>query len=272
MKNSTIILIVIMSLMVILITAFMVFLLVDNRNFSFVFNGKTTLLLDEVYEENVSKIEVDVISADVHIKEAEDNNLRVIAYGKEKETIESTIENDTLSIRRTGNHFCFGFCFGKEEVTIYIPRDRKVDLDIKTISGEVEIATFKNSNVDVKTTSGDIKIGEVSQVKLKSVSGDIYLEKGSNVEAATTSGDLKLKYVLTSINAKSVSGEIQIENLDLENDSTIHTTSGDVTIRSMNNLYIETSTLSGDINISNNNRYANTTLKIETTSGDISVK
>lgn len=272
MKNSTIILIVILSVMAILITALLVFLLVDNRNFSFMFNSKTTLLLDEVYEENVNKIEVDVISADVHVKEAEDENIRVIAYGKEKETVESTIENGTLSIRRTGNHFCFGFCFGKEEVTVYIPRDRKVDFDVKTVSGDVDAASFKNSNVDIKTTSGDIKVVEVSQVKLKSVSGDIHLDKGSNIEITTTSGDLRLNHVLKSIQAKSVSGEIQIGNLEIENNSSIHTTSGDVTIGTSNDLYIETSTLSGDVNISNNNRFASTTLKIETTSGDIRVK
>lgn len=272
MKNSTIVLIVIMAFMALLITAFMIFLLVDNNTFFFVFNSKTTLLLDEVYEENVSKIDVDVISADIHIKEAEDNTLRVVAYGKEKETIESTFENDTLSIRRTGNQFCFGFCFGKEEITIYMPRDNKVDMVLKTVSGDIEIASFLYSNVDAKTTSGDIKVEEVSNVKLKSVSGDIYLEKGSSVEVASTSGDLRLNNVLTSINAKSVSGDIRIEKLELEMDSTIHTTSGDVTIGDSNDLYIETNTLSGDINISNNNRYANTTLKIETTSGDIRVK
>lgn len=272
MKNSTIVLIVMMSLMAILVTAFMVFLLLDNRSFSFIFNSKTTLLLDEVYEESISKLEIDAISSDIHIKEAEDNTLRVVAYGKEKETIESTIENDTLKVKRTGNHFCFGFCFSKEEITIYLPRDSKVDMDVKTVSGDIEIASFLNSNVEVKTTSGDIKVGEVSQTKLKTISGDIQLEKGNAVEAQTTSGDLKLNHVLISINAKSVSGDIHIENLELESDSTLHTTSGDVTIGGTNDLYIETSTLSGDINISNNNRYANTTLKIETTSGDIRMK
>ena len=61
-------------------------------------------------------------------------------------------------------------------------------------------------------------------------------------------------------------------NLELLDDSDITSISGDIEINKNLGAYIKTETLSGEVNVENNDRYAKNELKIKTTSGDIEVE
>ena len=68
------------------------------------------------------------------------------------------------------------------------------------------------------------------------------------------------------------SGSIEIDSLNISENSLITTKSGNVHINSKNDIYVETETVSGDDNIKNNNRKADIEVKIATTSGSIYVE
>lgn len=68
------------------------------------------------------------------------------------------------------------------------------------------------------------------------------------------------------------SGSIEIDSLNISENSLITTKSGNVHINSKNDIYVETETVSGDDNIKNNNRKADIEVKITTTSGSIYVE
>lgn len=271
-KNFTLLFIAFLGMMALAIVALLIFLLLDKKNILFTRNVSSTLLVDEYYSSNVGIIHIESISSDIRIKEAEDNQIHVLIYGSEKEIAESKLGQNTLNISLNGKHFCFGFCFFKEEIIVYVPKEISTNIEVKTTSGDLELVSLLNADVNLKTTSGDIKLGEVKNANLYSTSGEITLEKGENVQVKTTSGDIFLNQVKTKVEAESISGDIKINSFAIEENSKIKTTSGDVLINEIKNAYIETSTVSGDIAIENNNRYASNILTIKTTSGDIHVK
>lgn len=271
-KNMTILLIFFLGVMAIAIILMLVFLLLGKGTTLFNISSDSTLLLNEYYNQEVRTIHIESISSDVTLKETEETQIHVEVYGKENEYVESKIENETLNISKKGKIFCFGFCFFKEEIIVYVPKDVLLNIEVKTTSGDIEMSSIKGNEVNLKSTSGDLKLGEVNTADLYSTSGEIILEKGNTIQVKTTSGDISLNRIETKLNAESVSGDIKINSLEIENDSKIKTTSGDVLINEINNAYIETNTVSGDIAIENNNRYATNTLTIKTTSGDIRVK
>lgn len=273
MKNKgTYFLVTLLSIMAIVVIIVLVFLLSGNGGTIFnMYKNSSTLLLEKNYKEPIKDINIESITANVTIKEAQDNQIRVEIYGSEKQNASSTLENETLTISLKNKSFCFGFCFIKDEVVLYLPKEIQANLKIKTTSGDMYVESFL-VNVDLKSTSGDIKIGEVNKATLSTVSGDISLQKGTDINVTTTSGEIQIQEGNKKIEAKSVSGDIRIDSLLISENSTIKTTSGDVDVKEINDAYIETNTVSGDVEISNNNRFSNTTLKIKTTSGDIHIK
>ncbi len=272
-NKETYLWIALLSIMAIFIVIVLIFLLLGKNflNFNFI-GGDSKILLEKNYEEPIKNILVEGVSADVFIKESEFNQVRVEILGGEKQIAESFIENETLSVSLRNKIFCFGFCYVKEKIIIYVPKEMQSNLKIKTVSGDIEVQNHSSMNVDLKTTSGDIKVGDINLATLSSISGNIILDSGKKIIATTTSGDIHIKRAEKKIESKSVSGDIQIQNLFIEEDSSIKTTSGDVSINETNDIFIEASTVSGEIDVLDNNRHVDRILRIKTTSGDISVK
>lgn len=267
-KSMKIVMIIILLILAILVTSFMIYALINNKNPFWDFSGQSVLLLDQTYEKDIKNINIEAVSADIYIKEAEDEQIHVLIYGSEKENAESTIDGESLNISKKGKIFCFGFCFQKTEIIVYIPKNKKLNLNIKTISGDIEISS-NQANVEIKTTSGDIKTEEIKDAKITTTSGDILVTKANKLEVGTTSGSINVDKIENSIEAKSVSGDIKINSFEIKENSHIKTVSGDVLINEISDVFIETSTTSGDVNVSNNNQKSSQTLTIRTTSGDI---
>lgn len=267
-RNMTILLIFFLGVMAIATILLLVFLLLGKGTTLFSFHSHSTLLLNEYYNQEIETIHIESISSNVTLKETDESQIHVEVYGKENEYVESKIEDKTLNILKKGKIFCFF----EERIIVYVPKDIILNVDVKTTSGDIEMVSIKGDNVNLKTTSGDLKLGSVNTADLYSTSGEILLEKGNVVKAKTTSGDIFLNSIGKQMDAESVSGDIKINSLFMENNSKIKTTSGDVFVKEINDVYIETSTVSGDVHISDSNRYAESTLSIKTTSGDIRVK
>lgn len=269
-KSTTWILIGILGIMVVFIVFFLIVALF-NENISLFKNYESTLLVKETYSVTPESIQIESVSSDVYIRESTDNQIQVEIYGRQNEEAKSIINNDTLSITNKENHFCLGFCFSKKEIYVSLPKEIITSLNVKTVSGDIKMDSFWNSHLEGKTTSGDVKVGEVKTAKIMTTSGNIEIEKTENLEGKTTSGDIKSHTVSNKLNLESVSGDIKIEAFFMKEDSNIKTISGDVTILNGENVYVDASTTSGDINTKANNRFAEKTLKIKTTSGDITV-
>lgn len=231
---------------------------------------KKVILRQEFREDEISKINIDAESSDILVTTHDKDYFEVEVYGNEKDRVLATVDNYNLKVSHHGNTLCFGLCFGEKKIVVRVPKSASVEADISTASGDVEIPIYMN-DMKIATASGDIKVGEAADVDLLSVSGDVKVRKVDKAVIKTTSGEIEVDAVSSVLEMKSVSGDIEVNHANLILDSSIQTTSGDVFVNVINNVYVNTKTTSGDVYVESNDRYAKTTLKVSTTSGDIKV-
>lgn len=274
-RTGTIFLICFLSILAIALLVFMSVCLVNrDRNF-FHFTRKTNIKVLEQKKfdsELVEKITVNAKSSDIHIVESNTNQIEVKISGNKKESYQVQLDHGELMIDKTGgNYFCIGFCYIDYQIEIKVPKSYQKDFKIKTASGNIEIDTVLASNLDISTISGDVEIQEIGNASIKTTSGDIDIVKANDLKLVSTSGDIGI-HKCKNIDIATTSGEISIESLELSKNGKIKTISGDVEIEKTNKIYVETKTVSGDTQIKDNDRTAQYELLIETTSGDIEVE
>lgn len=309
MNGSTITKIVLYVILILILLCIMIFGLF-KREFTFNIGDYDKVeLYNETYNlEDVDKLNVNIVSTDITIKDSEDEKIRVIINGKEDRKDRYTISNDNKNLKideKAYSTFCFGFCFYNDEVIVYLPKSFNKDINIKGTSSDVFIMNSYDSKMDIhtisgeikvqdandiiaRTTSGDIDINDALDVEVKTTSGEVTIRSGKKVKVETTSGDIsvdeaeELELNSTSgearigktgnVNISTISGDVTIDDLTVNVESYIGTTSGEVLVSKVNDVYVETKSTSGDSNIGSSNRNSLNTLKIKTTSGNIVVR
>lgn len=237
-------------------------------------NTRELLVSEEYLANDVEKINVNTKEADVKFIPKAIDKIVVRIYGKNKSEAKVNLDNHTLNVDYNTTFVCFAFCFESSYVEIEIPEEYIGDFNVNSISGEITLPTTWSRNVKLKTVSGDIdlgSLGDYGKAEIETTSGDINVIKADNLSAKTISGDVKITSIVYSLDITTTSGDILVDDVSLFTDSKIKSTSGDVKIRKINDVYVEAKTTSGDINIRNNNRMSSTVLTVTTVSGDVEV-
>lgn len=144
------------------------------------------------------------------------------------------------------------------------------EVTLKTTSGNIVANHIQNA--DIQTSSGNVKISELKQGTIKTTSGKIEVGNVEKIQLQTNSGNIKIDEVSESCQLSATSGSIKIQKCQLYQNSYISAKSGNVYIGDINDVYIDTKTSSGSVEIQKNDRKAEVELHIETTSGNIKVK
>lgn len=276
-NNLKIFLVLFLGLLAIALIVFMI-LLLHNDNKTFTFFGKkkeSKLILEKSYHtDEFEKIIVNSPVSDIKILASENEEVKVMIYGSEKDNVSSILENNQLSIsHEKKSRICIGFCiFNKEEVLVYLPENKIKALDLKSVSGDIFVTNTFDTNLDIKTTSGDIEATSGKEVKVETTSGDIKIESLNDGLLKTVSGDIYLENANNQLEIGTTSGDIKIKNFNCQANSNIKSVSGDVSISHLQGAYVEAKSTSGDIKTDGSDRYSLNTLVIKTTSGDINIK
>lgn len=143
------------------------------------------------------------------------------------------------------------------------------EITLQTSSGSIKAGDF--NKISAEASSGDIEVGKVGGSTIKTSSGKILVDSVKRLQAEASSGNIVISKINEYCNLKTSSGNIDIESLNIIENSFISAKSGNVDIKSKNDIYIETETGSGDADVKNNNRMSEIVLKITTTSGSIRV-
>lgn len=158
--------------------------------------------------------------------------------------------------------------------------------EMKTTSGGIEIGNLKEGKLEstsgsircgnmekgnVKTTSGSIHIGDTVELTAQSTSGKIGIQTAEKITAKTTSGSIAIEKIDGFCELTSTSGSIKVGECSLKENSEMSAKSGSVHLKKTNSFYTDAKTTSGSVKIENNDRKAETELKIKTTSGRIRV-
>ena len=265
--------IILLSVIAIALVLILIFLLNGKMNIKgFTLYEKTELVYEETFKEEVTNLKVITTSNDVKIEEAEQEGIKVEIYDRKDAKPEAHIEDNTLVIENKSD-VRIGFSFGingNSRIVITVPKGNTYDLDIEGTSSDV-YSLIDLKDVNIKVTSGDIKLNDSHNTTIKTTSGDVELGSTNKLSINVKSGDIDVDNVNSKLTIETTSGDINIRKLELDSDSSIRVTSGDVTIGKTNDIYIDTSVMSGDVKVNTNNRHANQELKIKTTSGDITV-
>lgn len=257
-RSLTITVIVILSILVVLLTGGFIYMMHNGGNFNFNFDD-SSLELKDSYETSVNEvnnIDLTLISTDIQIIESDTENVLVEYYSNQDKNPKIEFYNGTIKVDEKKTDInCVGFCNVRRKIVLHIPTSYTGEYNFVTVSGDIESQVNLNNEVNIVTTSGDAKLLDVNGIDVTSVSGDIMIKDVSG---------------LLSVN--TTSGDVSIKSLNITESSNIKTTSGDIRIEdNAVNCYIEFSSVSGDSRINKSDRKSDLELKVKTTSGDISV-
>lgn len=274
-KTLTIVKLVLLSIIALLLTTILIVLLVNPKNnFNFFkVSSKSELVYERDITEPIKKINVITKASTIQVETNDTNKISVKYYGdKEDKELDLSTANEVLNINEDTSYFCIGFCnYAEHKIIISLPKEIDYELDFNTASGDIYIPNINLSNISIKTVSGDIKVINAKNANLESTSGDIEITEVEKLVSKTVSGEINVNRIKRSCDIKTTSGDVDISLLEITTNSNISTISGEVEIETNRNSYVKTETVSGEVSIDNNNRYAKTELTVKTTSGDIEV-
>ena len=257
-------------------------------------------------EGSFNKIDVDIVTADLTFKPAEDNKTKVVSVEKEKIHHTAEISNDTLVIREKDERKFYEKWFGfvsRMKVTVYLPETTYEELKIEVTTGSiVSEDSFNFMKVNVKSTTGDLKLANVTgkSADIKITTGNVTLNNYNmygELNVDTTSGDYAFNNIQCdsatlhtttgkyNLNDFIVTGGLNTDRPNLD----ISGTSSDVTFKNCDAHYIKVKTTTGDIkgnlltkkkfdaqtttgtSLVDNDRTADDICYIRTTTGDIDI-
>jgi len=246
MKNKSLIitLITLLSIIVILLTIFLI--LGISGKFTNIKTSNRKIILDQTYEpEHVEKIDI-VSEVEVTIYGKSDKNLKNINISNKDKILKFEILGMSNKI--------VNFGFSPNDIVIYAPKEVINEIKIKSDYGDVEIGNFENTLIDLEQDCGDIDIETVKNTTIKS-----------------SYGDVKIKSILNKCNIDLSCGDVKIENLQINENSNIKNELGSIKIEQTNDIFIDSKTDLGEAKIENNNRHSEITLTISNSCGDIKV-
>jgi DUF4097 and DUF4098 domain-containing protein YvlB len=89
---------------------------------------------------------------------------------------------------------------------------RYASATVNTASGEVNLDTV-DGDAEVHCASGDITIGSARAIRVHSASGQVRIDRaGGDVEVHSASGQIRVGVADASVNAKTASGDITVED------------------------------------------------------------
>lgn len=285
MKQTKIILISVLTGIMLVLTAGMIWVIRDlqknpTSNMARGWGGDFALSQElDFAPEDIEKIEVSFENSyDLLVYYGESDKIVVKEYkAGSQESAQIDCSSSVLKIENKkgsgGIHFGFGIRTGGY-IELYLPASYKTTLDLELVSGDVSIEKGIGS-CTVNTVSGDITIGEWNGfLSLETVSGDVDasgLVASEQTEATTTSGDVDLQFSSFEgkLNVDTVSGDVDIQLPETAEFSfEIHTVSGDFHDNKDEKLSYSYKKKNKQIDGTRGENSENT-IRVETVSGDI---
>lgn len=238
--------------------------------------------------DGVNQINIHTVSTNVTFYES-DSQLEVILdcegySNSEPIKLEVTKSGSTVNaVIKYPKVFWGNLSITKSSLAVGIPADYSDRIFVDGVSSEVFLDNIGNnefSEVKVNTVSGDvyIKCNSIDALKLHSVSGelDVRQTKINSLDVDTTSGNIdvaSLSSDCTNVKADTVSGRIHLVYDSLCKTS-IDTTSGDITldIPEGSKIDLNFDSVSGDVKGDYNKSSDGVYVEVDTTSGDLTIE
>lgn len=223
-------------------------------------NISSNLVKEEVFDASeIEKIKVDIKSGKIKVVSddaKEDSKIVAKLYAKEEDWISLRDTKNSIEIKDESDE-CHFFCFNWDGVSVelFVPKDYAGSFNIDTSYGDVELGDFKHASVSLDSSAGDIEIGSVK-----------------DVNANLSAGDFKLGNCYGRVRIDNSMGNVEIDKLDITENSEIELSMGNVEIKQIGDVNVEAKVDMGDSSVENSNPKSDVTLRIENSMGNITVR
>ncbi len=216
-----------------------------------------------VFDDNVESVVIEANGGEIVVDGADEDELsfkyenngtesQKLAYRFEMKQVGKTVY---ASIKRRPGTDNFFNSLNWPDTKLYIGLGRSVKkVNVRTMSGEVEINDAVLDQLDVSSMSGEVEITDtrITAADISTMSGDIELTDSDfgALSLSSVSGDTEFAGNADSIHAKTTSGDIEFE-LETRSDITGSSVSGDITVKfdGCPGYVAQVSTSSGDITL-----------------------
>ncbi len=240
-------------------------------------------LSTETYETNVHEIHdafhgvsAKTDTAAIEFLPSEDGKVKVVCYEEEKCRHTVSVQDGVLTVHRVDERKWYeriGLHFGSPKVTVYLPQDTGVWLEVQASTGKVTLPTgFRLQSVDITVTTGNVTMSSstLGITKIKTSTGSIRVEQASVGELDLTVSTGKVTVTETTcesnLTVKVSTGKTSLTNVTCE-DLTSHGSTGSITLTNViasGRLSIERST--GNVTF---DRADAAELVVDTDTGDV---
>lgn len=217
----------------------------------------SNVILDRKFEiEDIKKIEITQNAGDIIFKEATNDYIQMVIYGEDENDINVNLQEDKLTVAYTRRTTFTLFNIGniKNDIIVFIPSSYSNEIDIKNDYGNCEIIDLKDATVNIDSDAGNVELGKIKNVTIK-----------------CDYGNVEIKEILNKCDIKADCGNVEIGKISIQEDSSIKSDLGNVDINETNDIYIDTDVDLGKINIVQNNRDSEITLRIKCDCGNVNV-
>ncbi|TCO70178.1 DUF4097 family beta strand repeat-containing protein [Marinisporobacter balticus] len=258
-------------------------------------------LTKNVKLDDIKKIHIDMTITDVQLISEDRKDVKIHFYGEiTRKTPQLNVEkkNKELLIHREDEK-AFSIeiknFFKKPSVLkldVYIPKDYAKNMEIETVSGDIDLSDVQIENGKFSTVSGEIEGNTIIVKKgsLDTTSGNVHIDRfEGSLDWNTTSGNIDIDNFIGKLDVDTTSGDLSVKVKKLDDNISVSSISGDVQIKLPESAQfrLESKTVSGSIQcafpltiegeinkdyVVGNTVEANeiqSIIKIETISGDI---
>ena len=241
-----------------------------NFNPSSLFRNESTTLVAEKNFDILNDISINSKTANIYIKNSEENNYKVEIYSDVENEYNINNANNNLSITVEEKNK-ISFLNKTTKIVIFLPYDYNKNITIDNKVGDIDMESFEQANINIITTTGDVDINNANNVTYNNTTGDLDINNVNRLKVESKTGDIKVNNINEYLDIKTTTGDIKIENLNIKENSNIDSNTGDIKINNINDIYVEQESKIGDVNINNTNRFSEITLHIKSVVGDIKV-
>jgi len=213
----------------------------------------------------------------VQILPSEDGDCRVDCYLQETVETEVKVQSGTLRIRARDERAWYehiGFHFISAQITVYLPEDEYLKLDVNMSTGDVTVEDVSAETMEISVSTGDITVtdGTFEEVDMKVSTGDIHVTdlKCSWFSSEGSTGDISLHQVIAGqgITIERNTGDVVFDSSDAPV-IRVKTNTGDVTGTLLSGKRFITQTDTGSVDIPESTDGGK--CEIETDTGDIRI-
>lgn len=231
----------------------------------------------------ITTVKTDLRSASVLLMPTAGKEIRVTCYDRtDRRTLTVSESDGVLSITQAPHTFdpldlrtWISFGGPAYEVEIAIPRTLLPNLDIKTVSGQIDCSNLRAADLDFTATSGGVTLSAVQtsgRLCVNLTSGSIKadaLTAAHTLDLRTTSGTIRAGTLTgESVIVEAASGSLRIDALTARQNAALHTSSGSIRVGTLSAVRAALEASSGGIRVDALDAMLQS---LETTSGSITV-